>query len=91
MIYNRANKNGQEFIIGETITPGIKIQLVGTSKFIHVQGVSMDEILKGWHQWILNGHYIQNALSMLTNEEREFLISGITPTEWKEMFANEDK
>lgn len=34
---------------------------------------------------------IQDEFPMLTTEEREFLISGITPTEWKAMFPPETK
>lgn len=32
--------------------------------------------------WI-NGELIQNALSHLTVDEREFLMTGITPDEWE--------
>jgi hypothetical protein len=32
----------------------------------------------------------QDAFPDLTAEEREFIISGIHPTEWHELFGNED-
>ena len=35
----------------------------------------------------LNGEYIQNALSYLTADQREFLMTGITPEEWNAAFG----
>ena len=32
------------------------------------------------------GEHIQNIVPNLSVEEREFLISGITPTEWNQLF-----
>lgn len=34
-----------------------------------------------------NGELIQNIVPNLSKDLREFLMSGITPTEWNEMFA----
>jgi hypothetical protein len=36
-----------------------------------------------------NGKLIQNAMPYLTSEEREFLMTGITPAEWHELFKND--
>lgn len=33
----------------------------------------------------------QEAFPHLSIDEREFIISGIHPTEWKELFGNEDQ
>ena len=33
-----------------------------------------------------NGEYVQTIFPNLTSEEREFLLSGITPSEWNEIF-----
>ena len=35
-----------------------------------------------------NGGFAQDVFPTLSAEEREFLISGITPNEWNEMFGN---
>ena len=35
-----------------------------------------------------NGALIQNVMPHLTPDEREFLISGIMPDEWDEMFGD---
>lgn len=33
-----------------------------------------------------NGEYTQTIFSHLTPAEREFIMTGITPTEWENMF-----
>jgi hypothetical protein len=35
----------------------------------------------------LNGEHIQNALSYLTADQREFINTGITPEEWNDVFT----
>jgi len=37
-----------------------------------------------------NGALIQNAFPNLTDEEREFFMTGITRNEWIEMFSEEE-
>jgi hypothetical protein len=36
-----------------------------------------------------DGAFIQNVMPELTSDEREFLISGLTPDEFNELFAEE--
>jgi len=43
-----------------------------------------------YDQW-QGGIHIQVALFHLSAEEREFLISGITPAEWEEEFKEPDE
>jgi len=45
-----------------------------------------DEQMKAWY----SGTLIQNAMPNLTDDEREFIMTGILPEQWDEMF-NEDK
>lgn len=42
-----------------------------------------EEQMQRWQ----SGELIQNAMPNLTPGQREFLISGITPDEWKKMFG----
>jgi len=44
--------------------------------------ITQDQIAK----W-LNGELIQVAMPNLTNDQREFMISGSTPEEWDEIFG----
>lgn len=36
------------------------------------------------------GEYLQNAFSMLSAEDREFILSGISPAGWKSEFSDEE-
>ena len=36
--------------------------------------------------WYWHGELIQNAMPNISAQEREFIATGITPTEWDEMF-----
>lgn len=38
-----------------------------------------------FNAWML-GDLIQDAIPELTPDQREFLISGVTPDEWEEMY-----
>lgn len=35
-----------------------------------------------------NGEYVQTIFPHLTRGEREFILTGITPTEWEKMFGS---
>jgi len=37
------------------------------------------------------GELIQNALPQLTPDEREFLLSGLTPEDWQDMIGKEEQ
>ncbi len=45
-----------------------------------------EEQLKRWRQ----GTLIQNAMPNLTDNEREFIKTGITPQEWADTFKDEE-
>lgn len=47
-------------------------------------GVTGDQI-KAYHE----GAYVQKAFPTLGDEEREFIISGTTPSEWKALFGTD--
>ena len=38
-----------------------------------------------------NGALIQHVMPQLTRDEREFLISGYTPEDWKETFGDPEE
>ena len=40
--------------------------------------------------WIESGKLIQDVMPDLNDNQREFLMSGITPEEWDDMFGEED-
>ena len=45
-----------------------------------------EEQLQKWS----NGMLIQNAMPNLTSDEREFLMTGITASEWAETFGEDE-
>jgi len=47
--------------------------------------VTREEILE-WEA----GTLIQDAMSHLTADQREFIMTGITPSEWDGLFPNRD-
>ena len=40
--------------------------------------------------WVESGKLIQDVMPDLDDDQREFLVSGITPREWNDMFGEED-
>ena len=61
--------------------------------FIHATkgDYSVTVRLDDWNQWrSASGVPIQNQMPYLTDEQREFLISGTTPAEWAATFPPED-
>lgn len=48
------------------------------------------DFLVGFNRWKTGGRLVQDAFPTLSAEEREFLISGITPREWNQLFPPED-
>ena len=45
----------------------------------------------GYMGWILDKAPIQECLPELNDEDREFLISGISPKGWNKIFGNDNK
>jgi hypothetical protein len=48
--------------------------------------ISAEDYNAGMRKWKEQGALIQNALPMLSPDEREFLISGILPADWDALF-----
>jgi hypothetical protein len=57
-----------------------------TGKDNHMVIFATNEQLIAWHEGML----IQDALPDATVDQREFLISGCTPSCWDSMFESED-
>jgi len=66
------------------------IRLVGTQKEIIVDQ-PLEKISAMWYKWQILGEMIQIAFKDLLPEQREFLITGITPHEWNEIFSEEEE
>lgn len=91
MIITRTNRIGLQFVM--TPVRSITGKDLGTiircgSKQIIVDH-DIDTLSQAWYMWQMRGLHIQHAFPFLTDAEREFLLSGITPEEWTEMFKEE--
>ena len=51
----------------------------------HISSMNIDVTLEQVASWE-QGELVQNAMPNLSADEREFIMTGITPTEWNEMF-----
>jgi hypothetical protein len=51
----------------------------------HTSSMDIDVTLEQVASWE-QGELVQNAMPNLSADEREFIMTGITPTEWNEMF-----
>jgi hypothetical protein len=51
----------------------------------HTSSMDIDVTLEQVASWE-QGELVQNAMPNLSADEREFIMTGITPTEWDEMF-----
>lgn len=64
-----------------------EVEIKGTCKLNH-KYYSVICSVDGINAWY-NGAYIQNAMPELSVDQREFLISGISPEGWKEYFGED--
>ena len=49
--------------------------------------LTFDEVMQCWYNWQMKMQPIQTAFEKLPPEQREFLLTGITPQKWNEIFA----
>jgi hypothetical protein len=59
--------------------------LTGTTQTIYIEGLTQD-MLDRYN----GGELIQNALAGIAIELREFVMTGISPAEWKEKLPEDD-
>ena len=59
--------------------------VIGNCKFTGEE-YSVSVSVSGLQEW-LDGVHIQNALPEVSAEDREFIISGISPNGWKQVFG----
>ncbi len=53
--------------------------------------MQIDRVTMCWFNWQMKRYLIQDAFPDLPLEQREFLISGVTPEEWNTLFKDETK
>ena len=71
-----------------TISFSNKSRLTGKFNTIELD-MSQEDFELGFSRWSTDGWLIQDAFLTLTNDEREFIMTGITREEWNKTFGEE--
>lgn len=61
----------------------------GKERELRIAGLALATFEAGRKAWE-SGVLIQDAFPMLSADQREFLLTGITPDEWNAMFGDEE-
>ena len=69
---------------GENMNITRTCPMTGRHNTLHVEGAT-PEGLKAWK----NGALIQDALPEVSPENREFIMTGITPSMWSHLFGED--
>lgn len=84
---NRENRSGLKYsLFAENET---QTRIVHNKKYIVVD-MTIDELSQCWYNWQMRGMTIQLAFKNMPAEYREFLLTGITPDEWNDIFKEEE-
>lgn len=86
VMVERINTHGLKFILTED-TP--KTTTVALGDKVITMNISLTALIAGWYKWQIKDYLIQNAFPTLNPDEREFLITGTTTTEWDDLFGDE--
>lgn len=62
---------------------GIRVNVDG--RFMHFSGVTPKQMIAAQKRYD-EGAKVQNAFSFLNEDQREFLMTGLTPEEWNYLF-----
>ena len=84
----RLNPMGREYTLTEiNPTQTLVADANGGSVTINLP---ISDMSRRWYRWMMNGEYIQVAFNTVPAEQREFLLTGITPKQWNEIFADRE-
>ncbi len=86
--FMRENRLGMKYLIREISHKETVIQIKGTEKAILVK-VPVPVVLASWYKWQVLDLRIQEAFTCLNDDEREFILSGLTSQDWDKMFPEE--
>ena len=72
--------------------PAIDSPDTNTVRFSRTCRITGDHFLievpyKQYKKWAIDKQLIQDVFPGLSNEERELMVTGYTPEEWKELFS----
>jgi len=67
-----------------------RISIHDGKKHSMVMGLTMMQFTLGLQKWLRREELIQDIFPTLDADQREFIQTGITPSEWADMFAPEE-
>lgn len=82
----RVNTQGSTYIISANPNDLNTTTVSNNGNRIEVR-MNFHEFDQAWFNWVMKGQLIQNAFPNLTADQREFMMTGITPKEWKLIFG----
>ena len=84
---NRVNRGGQAFKLVEVFgaRPQTSIRLGDRQMMVNAD---IRQMSQAWYNWQNRGYFIQDAFDFLSQDEREFIQTGLTPADWKLMTDN---
>jgi hypothetical protein len=85
LILVRVNSIGMVYTIQALNDDETLITLKDTDKSLTVH-YPLVMISQSWFEWTVHNRVIQDAFRYLSIVEREFLMTGITPEDWDEIF-----
>lgn len=97
MVITRTNSLGLTYMLTSDGPAGIDtfITLVRQKGIEKVKTIvvnfRIDVVSQMWYDWQMGGHFIQDAFREFTPAQREFILTGITPDEWKEIFSSKEE
>ena len=53
--------------------------------------IAIEIFLVCWYKWQVRGDFIQDAFSMLSDSQREFLLTGIDDEQWNLIFQEKEE
>ena len=86
---HRTNPMGLKYTLHK-VGEATLVSLDGTGKNMTIP-VHIDVISQAWYKWQMMGKMVQEAFNFLNPEQREFLITGITPSQWNEIFKDSEE
>ena len=89
----RERKDIGEFIIdnrGEELTRFTRGTFGSTKSSYMDLNIRYMEFVLGLQKWLHNAANIQDIFPGLNADEREFIVSGLTPEAWNAIFGEED-
>ena len=90
----RERKDIGEFIIdnrGEGLTRFTRGTFGSTKSSYMDLNIRYMEFVLGLQKWLHNDGYIQDIFPGLNADEREFIVSGLTPEAWNKIFGEEEE